>query len=841
MKLPRSRRAWAVLAALLLILFLYRPGVYRLRSRIAGSIGSALGRKVALDNVRVHFLPRPGFDLEGLVIYDDPAFSAEPMVRAQDVSASIRLRSLLRGRLEIARLSAAEPSINLVRNDEGRWNLADLLERNARFPAAPTAKAASGRRPAFPYLEAAHARINLKLGQEKKPYALTDAEVALWQESENSWGARIRAEPVRTDFNLTDTGLVELSATWRRAANLRTTPMQVAMQWQKGQLGQITKLLSGKDRGWRGAVSFSANLSGTPEALLIRSEMSVADFHRYDIQSNDGVRLAADCAGRYNVVVGILADLRCESPLSSGTLKLTGSLGPRSGGLSYDLKLAVDKVPLASVVRVLHQAKRQLPPDLTATGLLSVYMHAVRKGVRAPRVEGEGEATKVQLSANGGKEEIAFGDVPLKIISAHAVQSRARKATARGNAQEPAEPHLRIGSFAFAMGAPAPTTAGGWISTSGYAFTLRGDATLKNLYRLANMLGLSGFRRPDEGVATVDMSVAGAWQGFVAPAVVGAAQLHNVRAEVRGLNTPLEIGSARVVLRPDSVLLQQISAQLGNTHWSGSVTVPRPCVPPDCESRFDLAADKLSIADLHEWFTGHATKHPWYRFLSEQGGASALLQTRARGTLRIDVLGVKKLLATEVATQLELHQGTIVLRDLRAELLGGSHQGSWTIDVSGQPVKYHAAGQFENVSLTEISALMRAPWLTGTADAKFEGTASGNSFADLLANADAQFRFVIRNGSLPHVESPDSARPFSVHRLAGNLRLHDGTWELSAARLESHDGLYQASGRAAPGSGLNFTLHRSDGQSWVLFGTLAKLRLERNNRTQAEARIPSKQ
>ena len=116
----RSRRGVAAVAALLLILFLFRPGVYRLRNRIATSIGSALGRRVALDNVRLHLLPRPGFDLEGLVIYDDPSFSAEPMIRAQDVSAAIRFRSLLRGRLEIATLSATEPSINLVRSNEGR-------------------------------------------------------------------------------------------------------------------------------------------------------------------------------------------------------------------------------------------------------------------------------------------------------------------------------------------------------------------------------------------------------------------------------------------------------------------------------------------------------------------------------------------------------------------------------------------------------------------------------------------------------------------------------------------------------------------------------------------------
>jgi AsmA protein len=272
--------AAAVVAVLVLVLFLWRPGVYQLRSRIAGSIGSALGRRVSLDNVSLHFLPRPGFDLEGLVIYDDPAFSAEPMIRAQEVSAAIRLRSLLRGRLEMARLTASEPSINLVRDQQGHWNLASLIERNARIPAAPTGKAAFERRPVFPYLEASGARINIKLGQTKKSFALMDADVALWQDSENSWGARMKAEPVRTDFNLTDTGLLQINATWQRAPNLQSTPVRIAMQWKNGQLGQITQLLTGKDRGWRGGLVFTANLSGTPEALRVESQAAIEDFRR---------------------------------------------------------------------------------------------------------------------------------------------------------------------------------------------------------------------------------------------------------------------------------------------------------------------------------------------------------------------------------------------------------------------------------------------------------------------------------------------------------------------------------------------------------------------------------
>ena len=89
-------------------------------------------------------LPRPGFDLENLVVYDDPAFGAEPMLRASEVTAALRLTSLVRGRLEIARLDLTEPSLNLVHGAGGRWNLEALLERTAHMPLAPTAKGEDG-------------------------------------------------------------------------------------------------------------------------------------------------------------------------------------------------------------------------------------------------------------------------------------------------------------------------------------------------------------------------------------------------------------------------------------------------------------------------------------------------------------------------------------------------------------------------------------------------------------------------------------------------------------------------------------------------------------------------
>ena len=149
MKLFSSkRRIAAAVVLVLLVLFLLRPGASRLKSRIVSSISSAVGRPVEIGSVSLRLLPRPGFDLENLVVYDDPAFGAEPMLRASEVTAALRLTSLVRGRLEIARLDLTEPSLNLVHAEGGRWNLEALLERTAHMPLAPTGKTKSEPRPA---------------------------------------------------------------------------------------------------------------------------------------------------------------------------------------------------------------------------------------------------------------------------------------------------------------------------------------------------------------------------------------------------------------------------------------------------------------------------------------------------------------------------------------------------------------------------------------------------------------------------------------------------------------------------------------------------------------------
>jgi hypothetical protein len=108
------------------------------------------------------------------------------------------------------------------------------------------------------------------------------------------------------------------------------------------------------------------------------------------------------------------------------------------------------------------------------------------------------------------------------------------------------------------MGGSTPASASGWLSGSGYRLSLRGDAELKNLYRLANALDLSGFRPVAEGAARLDVNVSGIWQGPAAPPqIIGAAQLSNVHTGMRGLNPEIDLTSGWLKVGPDAVSLEK--------------------------------------------------------------------------------------------------------------------------------------------------------------------------------------------------------------------------------------------------------------------------------------------
>jgi hypothetical protein len=832
-----KRRVVAVAVVILLALFLVRPGVSRLKARIASSLSRAVARSVEIGSVHLRLLPQPGFDLGNLVVHEDPEFGAEPMLRAPEVTAVVRLTSLLRGRLDIARLELNEPSLNLVRRPDGRWNWEALLERTERMPLAPTAKSKSEARPGFPYIEASSGRINFKAGQEKKPYALLNADFALWQESENTWGARLKAEPLRTDVSLSDTGLLRMSGTWRRAGSLRETPLQFSLEWDRVQLGQMSKLVSGRDKGWRGEVRLAATLSGVPTAMQVTADTSIQDFHRYDILSSGGLRLAAHCDARYSSVEGVMHEIFCSAPVGDGAITLRGDAG-LPGVHRADLVLNVENVPVSAVGQLIGRAKKNLPADLVSSGSLRGNFTVKEDGVSQRRAEfqGRGEISDLRLQSASTKVEFAPGNVPFALRPERASAGSSKGKPARPLDAEilpaPGEVHLEYGPVPVALGRPAPAQTRGWVALSGYGMAVRGDGEVSHVLRLTSLLGLPAVKANVEGASEMELQIAGSWTGkasetasdFTLPEVTGKVQLHNVRATVRGVNGPIEISSAELRLLHDEARVEKLSAQAADAHWTGSLVLPRGCgAPGACLIRFNLNTDEMDLSGLSEWLTSHPSQRRWYQVLTsaEPAAPSFLESLRASGKVNAGRLLIRNLVTNRVSASLELERGKLKISDLRADLLGGQHRGDWQADFAADSPVYTGSGSLTGISLHQVADAMHDPWISGTAGGTYRLTASGTDSAAFWQSAEVGLQFDLRDGVLSHISLASDEGPLRIARWQGRARLRDGKIEIEKGRLVSPAGVYEVSGTASLGRALDLQLTRSTGVSAARAGSLA--------------------
>ncbi len=319
----RRNRRWSLIAIAVLVLLLlaFTPpflNVNRLQRRIAASMSASLGRPVRLDSVTLHLLPVPGFTLTNLVVSEDPAFGDEPVIRANKVEITLRPSSLWRRQVELSSVrfgvddEGSGPSLNLVRNAQGRWNLQSLLMHAASVNTAPTAQQTPGPAPRFPYIEATGARVNVKLGVEKIPFSLTDAEFALWLPTPAEWRVRLEAKPARTDQNISDPGIVKLEGSLQRAAAMADVPVNLTASWEGAPLGEASRLLNGEDAGWRGKLNVDAAISGKLGAATLTTRVHLDELRRADFVPAHSLELQFDCKGIADITTALLTTPACQ-------------------------------------------------------------------------------------------------------------------------------------------------------------------------------------------------------------------------------------------------------------------------------------------------------------------------------------------------------------------------------------------------------------------------------------------------------------------------------------------------------------------------------------------------
>lgn len=344
------RLSLIAIGVLLVLLLVVLPPLLKLNRyarRIAFSMSQSLGRPVHLDSVSLGLLPMPHLTLENVVVSEDPAFGNEPTIRANRVEASLRASSLWRRPMEFSRVLFVEPSVNLVRNADGRWNLEGVLVHAAQVDTAPTAQQHRSTAPRFPYIEATGGRVNVKMGDEKKPFSLTNADFALWLPSPEQWSVRLTGTPARTDTNLTDAGVIRVEGSLQRAAHMEQVPVALQASWHDVPLGEATRLLSGEDQGWRGTVQVDASIKGSLGAGRVATEVTVDDLRRADFVPAHTLSMQLQCVALAQVPMASLRDLACNLPTgSTAPLRLQAEAVDLTQPLAAGITFQAEAAPL---------------------------------------------------------------------------------------------------------------------------------------------------------------------------------------------------------------------------------------------------------------------------------------------------------------------------------------------------------------------------------------------------------------------------------------------------------------------------------------------------------------
>ena len=798
-RISGSRHWLPLIIVILLALAIVVPPLFnigRYQHRIAENISRSLGRPVHFSRITLRLLPRPGFDLDDFTVEEGPGFGPEPILHSSSVRAPVRLLSLWRGRLELARMALEEPSRNLVRNQEGRWNFASVMTQASQTQVAPTGQLRPSRSLRFPYIEASNARVNFKYGDEKQPFSFLNGDLSIWLEHPEEWQLRFKAQPVRTDMPLfaSNTGLIRVEGSMRRAPSLGDIPLSLRAEWMHAPLGQLGRLFGGEDEGWRGELQVRSKLTGTPTKLLIKTTMQLDDLHRVEFAPDQSLSYAASCTGTYEKALLQLGDLACTVPLGNGHLALGGVLRLPDQAQGTQLDFSLVDAPASGALDFLRLTRERITKDLTVSGEVNGHF-ALGYTQGQTNVSGSAVTQQLSISAPGVHAPLALGEVHVATLDTNPLRVRGAKAAAgkavgRAVAVTHASPlnlplSLLLSPVKVDLGSSSPLIVDGVFNRETFLLHFGGRGELAKMVPAIRDLGVlaPGIESlQPKGEAIIDLQLRGPWlvpmetltdiSSHAGPSVTasGSISLRDASLITSYLAAPLNIHSAQASISgiqggPTQVAWSGIVGQYGPIHFTGNFRVPMACGdragnPSLCQRQFDISIPSLDVGTLPIVMMGnHPVMHELIQGLKNrmESGDPAGGWPPLHGTVRVARANIDALDLDNLVTNLEVQGSQVRIESLDADTLGGTLHLSGTLEAGASPV-YSFDGQLNQASISEVSSLFSLNWGKGTINLASHLSLSGLTRQNLLSSAQGMFHFDWSRGGLPLVPAAAGTR-----------------------------------------------------------------------------------
>lgn len=764
----------AVVGLQVAVSFLVRT--HRVHAYLTAHLERAFGRPVEVSSFAARIFPSPQLYAYGVTVGEDPGFGYEYFLRAEHLSAGLRWRGLLGGHFEFGTLSFSRPSLILVRNFEGRWNLERWL---------PPAKNASLQGPSIygppspvppvnhlQKIEFDEGRIDFKNQEEKLAFAFTGVSGSVEQVSPGRWELQLEAQPWRSGVLLQSTGIIRVHGDLA-GTSTRLQPAEITLRWGEASLADVFRLLHGQDYGVRGLFMVDATAKSTPSSddapgdWTYSARARAGRIHRWDLTERaDNPGLHVDASGRWNVGTEIfVADQFSVEGLRSN---LRGKFRYASQSATpMELRLdsmGVQASDLLAWYRAFHpDVAEGVTADQYFTG--GMILHGWPLSIES-----------AALSSNGGTVNVPGFVEPLRIGRVNGGRERSRLAIGPVRVALGGDPHEVIAPKR-RRAAPAAENAADLTFTQDLKTDSGGISIEGNISKIEDFLKLAASlgRQINHGwELTGEASVVTqwAWNKPFHGRWNGSVTVNEGSLTVAGLNQPLSLAEASLAWNQGrrAARLLRVAGFGGN--WAGEIE-EEPKTDQDTAPnwKFDLNVDHLHAAELDRW-VGPRARPNWlerllHSFLGEVSAATPaselVRRVAAEGRLRIARLTVEKLKLENVVAQGSLRDLKLDVRNSDAEWAGGRVRAKINASFLPRP-SYEIRAELEHVNLAKLPGTERlTDRLNGAASGNLQLKTAGVGREELLGNLDGSGLVNLKQVELNGLDLPASIADGAAH------------------------------------------------------------------------------
>ena len=694
----------------------------------------------------------PHCEAHSVTFGEDPRFGHEYFLRADSLTVRLRWQSFFRGHMELGAIALQSPSLNLVRNSDGDWNVAEWLPKSAAS-AAPSAPAPAVR---FGRIDVTSGRINFKRGDEKLPFALTNVNGYMEPDSSGRWTLNLEAVPSRAAVLLQQAGTIRVSGHVGGTSS-RLRPAVLDLAWNEASLSDLLHLTHGYDFGVRGDLGLVVHAETQGDNWALQGRAELRRLHRWDFAvrpDNPAVNVNAKMI-LYPLASGLdITEATIEAPHSfaraDAHFAWPSAAEPEPGRrveaprppAPAQFEITQSQLDLSDVLAWIRAFHSDVAADVSLRGSASV-----RAGF---------SAWPLQLtSAAGAIANAELASARLRVpahLSAGAVSLRSRNVFAaacngflrligwrRSRGSNRRRGPTRISRLSFVRQPDASARPGGYRRRVGMEYFARLGSCRSGALRFAlagRALSVGNAARGDRGV--------GRGTG-------GASLLTPF------LNQPVKQIRARAELKPGLRHIALTSADAFGARWTG--TFDRHDAATGW--RFALSTDALSAADLDRWLNPRWRQSFLDRmlpFLNSSSPANAVPENlRAEGHIGIEEFALAPVALHHLQGEVKIGGRHVEVSGAKAQFFGGALEGTLDAQLATTPA-YHLNLDYSHVELAALTGAF--PTLTdlfaGAASGEFALDSSGATRADLVSSLECRGNARISDAKLQNINLLES-------------------------------------------------------------------------------------